>query len=119
MVSVRMLKVALVGLGPIGVEIGKALTARSDVTVAAAADPVFAGRPIGDLVPGAAGVVDGDLRAVLARGVDVAVLATTSRFAGIVPDLEAAIAARVHVVSTCEELAAPSDDLETWERLDR
>jgi 4-hydroxy-tetrahydrodipicolinate reductase len=117
MASVRMLKVALVGLGPIGVEIGKALTAQKDVTVAAAADPNFAGKPIGELVPGAAGLVDGDLRAALGRGVDVAVLATTSRFAGIVADLEAAIAARVHVVSTCEELAAPGDDAATWERL--
>jgi 4-hydroxy-tetrahydrodipicolinate reductase len=117
MASVRMLKVALVGLGPIGIEIGKALVAQKDVTVTAAADPAFAGRPIGDLVPGAAGVVDGTFKAALGRGVDVAVLATTSRFAGIVADLEAAIAARVHVVSTCEELAAPGDDVETWERL--
>src|SRR2546430_1240323 len=117
MASVRMLRVALAGLGSIGMEIGKALTAQPEVTVVAAADPAFAGRPLGDLVPGAAGVVDGDFRAALARGVDVAVLATTSRFAGLVPDLEAAIAARVHVVSTCEELAAPGEDSAGWERL--
>ena len=113
-----MLRVALVGLGPIGVEIGRALLAREDVTVVAAADPSFAGKPLGELVPGAVGVIDGDLRTALGRGVEVAVLATGSRFAGIVADLETAIAARTHVVSTCEELAAPGEDGATWRRLD-
>jgi hypothetical protein len=122
MASVRMLKVALVGLGPIGVEIGKALLGRADVAVTAAADPAFAGKPLTELLPGGAGVgvvVDGDLRTALGRGVDVAVLATGSRFTGVVADLETAIAARVHVVSTCEELAAPpgGDDDATWQRL--
>jgi 4-hydroxy-tetrahydrodipicolinate reductase len=118
MASVRMLKVALVGLGPIGIEIGRALQAREDVTLVAAADPVFAGKPIGDLVPGAAGVIDPELSAALARGCDVAVLATSSRLAGVAADLEKAIAARVHVVSSCEEMAAPGEQQELWARLD-
>src|SRR5262249_8286365 len=83
MASPRMVKVALVGLGPIGVEIGRALQAREDVTVVAAADPAFAGKRLDELVPGASGVIDKDLAAALSHGVDVAVLATSSRLEGI------------------------------------
>ncbi len=114
-----MIRVALVGLGPIGVEVGRALAARSDVTLVAAADPAFTGRSLAELVPGAPEVVvDKDLPSALSRGAEVVVLATGSRFAAIVPDLEAAIAARVHLVSTCEELAAPVEDTAIWQRLD-
>jgi 4-hydroxy-tetrahydrodipicolinate reductase len=108
-----MIRVALVGLGPIGLEIGRALAARSEVAIAAAVDPAYAGQSLVGLPE-----IDRDLKSGLARGVDVAVLATTSRFSAIVPDLETAIAARVHVVSTCEELAAPVEDPATWQRLD-
>jgi 4-hydroxy-tetrahydrodipicolinate reductase len=115
-----MIKVALVGLGPIGLEIGRALAARSDVTIAAAVDPAFAGRSLAEWLPAIdpALSIDADLRNGFSRGVDVAVLATTSRFSAIVPDLETAIGARVHLVSTCEELAAPVEDPATWRRLD-
>jgi 2,4-diaminopentanoate dehydrogenase len=114
------IRVALVGLGPIGIEIGRALLSfRPVVEITAAADPVHAGRSLAEIAPELPPLpVDADLAVALARGVDVVMLATTSRFAGIVPTLETAIAARVNVVSTCEELAAPVEDPATWRRLD-
>ena len=50
--------------------------------------------------------------------IDAVALTTTSRFSGIIADLETAIRRRVHVASTCEELAAPAIDPQTWARLD-
>jgi hypothetical protein len=116
-----MTRVALVGLGPIGVEIGRAISARGDLVLAAAVDldPALTGTSLANLVPGApAGVrVESSLAAALGT-VDAIALATSSRFARIVDDLDAAIAAGVHVASTCEELAAPAVDPTTWTVLD-
>jgi 4-hydroxy-tetrahydrodipicolinate reductase len=117
------LRVALVGLGPIGVELGKAVAARRDLSLVAAVDvaPALAGKSAAELVDGAPAAVrvEGSLDAALATGrIDAIALTTTSRFFGIVSDLETAIARKVHVVSTCEELSAPAVDPETWARLD-
>ena len=48
-------RVALVGLGPIGVEVGKALAGRDSMTLLGAADPApdKAGKPLSDLLAGA------------------------------------------------------------------
>jgi 4-hydroxy-tetrahydrodipicolinate reductase len=119
-VSARRARVALVGLGPIGIEIGRAVLARSDLQIKAAVDPAFAGRRLSDLVPGTGRIpVEKSLAEALAQTpIDVVALATGSRLAAVVPDLETAIRARVHLVSTCEELAAPSVDPKWWARLD-
>ena len=49
------LRVALVGLGPIGVEVGKALAGRDAMTLLGAADPApdKAGKPLSGLLSGA------------------------------------------------------------------
>jgi 4-hydroxy-tetrahydrodipicolinate reductase len=62
--------------------------------------------------------VENDLERALSQGVEAIALATSSRFAQVVPALETAIRRRVHVVSTCEELAAPVVDRVRWARLD-
>jgi hypothetical protein len=116
-----VLRVAVVGLGPIGLEIVRALVARRDVRIVAAADvsPSLSGRGLAELIPGAPDVrIDGELEAALGRGAEAMVLCTSSRFNTIVPSLELAIRKRVHVVSTCEEMAAPSIAPQTWARLD-
>ena len=110
-------RVALVGLGPIGVEVGKALAAREDVTLLGAADPApdKAGKPLVSLLDGAfPGVtVSGSAAALYAASAssrgpgDVAVLCTGSRLHAMLPQIEEAIAAGLHIVSTCEELAYP------------
>jgi 4-hydroxy-tetrahydrodipicolinate reductase len=110
-------RVALVGLGPIGIEVGKALFAREGVTLLGAADPAAdkAGKPLAGLLDGAfPGVTVTDSAAGLYaasastrdRG-DVAVLCTGSRLHAMLPQIEEAIAAGLHIVSTCEELAYP------------
>jgi hypothetical protein len=118
------LRVGVVGLGPIGLEVARAIVAaRRELRIVAAVDvsPALAGKRLDELVPGAPGDVrvEGSLDAALAPGrVEAIALTTTSRFAGIVSDLETAVRRRVHVASTCEELTAPAADPQTWARLD-
>ncbi len=110
-------RVALIGLGPIGIEVGKALATRDDIVLLGAADPALgkAGKPLAGLLDGAfpdvtvAASASG-LYATSAssrgRG-DVAVLCTGSRLHAMLPQIEEAIEAGLHIVSTCEELAYP------------
>jgi hypothetical protein len=115
------LRVAVVGLGPIGIEIVRALAARRDVRIVAAADvsPSLSGRGLAELVPGAPDVrIDAELGAALGRGAEAMALCTSSRFNTVVPSLELAISKRVHVISTCEEMSAPAIEPQTWARLD-
>src|SRR5262249_16888309 len=83
--------------------------------------PALAGEPLAELVPGApaGGTISRTLDEALAGGgVEAIALTTTSRFAGIVTGLETAIRRRVHVASTCEEMAALAIDPKTGARLD-
>lgn len=110
-------RVALVGLGPIGIEIGKALAGRPNVEIIGAADPApdKAGKPLGEVLgsgspgprvdPSAAELYR---RSAPARGTsDVVILCTGSRLDSVTPQIEEAIDAGMHIVSTCEELSFP------------
>jgi 4-hydroxy-tetrahydrodipicolinate reductase len=102
-----VIRVGVVGLGAIGREVVKAVLARPGLRLAAAADPVLAGRDAGE-VSGAepAGVaVAASVEEALAREVDVALVLTTSGVAEMLPIVGAAAARSVDVVSTCEDLA--------------
>ena len=110
-------RVALVGLGPIGIEIGKALVGRPGIEILGAVDPAAdkSGRDFYELI-GASGPalpVDSSAPSLYARRgldrrrIDVSVLCTRSRLESVMPQIEEAIAAGMHVVSTCEELAYP------------
>src|SRR5262249_37278170 len=107
----------LVGLGPIGIEVGKALLGRANIELLGAADPApaIAGKPVSDVL-GAAGskdAVDSSAGTLYSRTKarrekrDVSVLCTSSRLQVILPQIEEAVQAGLHVVSTCEELAYP------------
>ena len=110
-------RVVLVGLGPIGIEVGKALAGRPNIEILGAADPAeaIAGKTLTEVlgvpVPGL--TVDSSAAALYARSSperhrrDVAVLCTGSRLASVVSQIEEAVEAGLHVVSTCEELAYP------------
>src|SRR5262249_46020113 len=112
-------RVALVGLGPIGLEVGRALATRGGIDFLGAADPAadIAGKKLMDLLPvaGDAGTLPVDAQARdlygrLARSrekTDVVVLCTGSRLDSVAPQIEEAVEAGFHVVSTCEELAYP------------
>jgi len=117
------LRVGVVGLGPIGLEVTRAIMTRRELRIVTAVDvsPALLGKRLDELVPGAPEdvIIVGSLDEALSAGRTEAVaLTTTSRFAGIGSDLETAIKRRVHVVSTCEEMAAPAIDPRTWARLD-
>ncbi len=106
------LPVAVMGLGHIGRRIAEVAHASGELTLVGAVDasPAFAGKPLPELVPGSPkGLkVDRDLGQVLPRLKGGVLLhATGSRFEEVLPQLEAAVSAGVHVVSTCEELAFP------------
>ncbi len=111
-------RVALVGLGPIGIEVGKALAGREGIEFLGAADPSpeIAGRGLAELLqaPSVSNIpADAAARDLYARSAgnrqkrDVVVLCTGSRLEQVVSQIEEALEAGFHVVSTCEELAYP------------
>ncbi len=111
-------RVALVGLGPIGIEVGKALAGREAIEFLGAADPAPAivGRSLSELLaaPGVPTLeVDASTRDLYARSAgsrqkrDVVILCTGSRLENVVSQIEEALEAGFHVVSTCEELSYP------------
>jgi 4-hydroxy-tetrahydrodipicolinate reductase len=110
-------RVALVGLGPIGIEVGRALLGRPGIEILGSADPApdKAGRPLGEVLGGgdAPFPVAPSARALYivtgpARGRrDVVLLCTGSRLESVASQIEEAVDAGFHVVSTCEELSFP------------
>lgn len=104
-----MARVAVCGLGAIGVEILKHLAERSHEIVGVAdSDINKAGKTVAEL----AGLpleirVRPSIRALQLEGVDVVVFATSSRISKIEADLAQAISAGADVVATSEELAYP------------
>ncbi len=104
--------VVLMGLGDIGRAIARAALVRPEIRLAAAVDPhpAFAGRKLADAlgVPAPDVAIAEDLADALAAAPGGVVLqATQSRFAEVLPDIEEAVRAGLHVISTCEELAWP------------
>jgi len=101
-------RVALIGLGAIGREVLKALDGVASIRVVAAADPQFAGRDAGEVAGlpalGVAVVARAE-EALVAGAADVALVLTASGSAEMLPIVEAAAAAHIHIVSSCEDLA--------------
>ncbi|HLK93696.1 MAG TPA: dihydrodipicolinate reductase [Polyangia bacterium] len=99
-------RVAVVGLGAIGREVVKAVRARPSLELAGAFDPAFVGRDVGEVAElGPLGVKAASTLAAALSGADVALVLTLSGVAEMIPVVEAAGAAGVDVVSTCEDLA--------------
>lgn len=102
--------VVVMGLGDIGRAIARAALGRPDLRLVAAVDAATAGRKLADLIgtPCPDLVVQTDARKALAAAKGGVLLhATESRLEAVRPQLEAAVRAGLHVVSTCEELAFP------------
>jgi len=98
------------GLGPIGLGIARVLLEQGHQIVGAVdIDPAKVGRDLGTLLDGPPlGVeVTADPADALRAGAQVAVHSTGSRLLAVLPQLEALVAAGLHVASTCEELAFP------------
>jgi 4-hydroxy-tetrahydrodipicolinate reductase len=112
-------RVALVGLGPIGIEVARAVLGRPGIEILGAADPAAdkAGKDLRELV----GEEGGDRPFPIASSArelysessgrrgkrDVVLLCTGSRLQSVAPQIEEAVEAGFHVVSTCEELSFP------------
>ena len=110
-------RAVLIGLGPIGVEVGKAVAGRRDIELLGAADPAAdkAGKPLSTLLDGAfpnavilpsAAALYAETAASRGKS-DVVLLCTGSRLHAVLSQIEEAIAAGFHIVSTCEELSYP------------
>lgn len=103
------------GLGPVGLEVARAVLATPEFRLVGAVDPAHAGRRLGDLlgVGGLALEVEGDpARAFRAARGGVLLQATVSRLDDARPLLERAVKAGLFVATTCEELAYPWIDAE-------
>ena len=107
------LPVIVQGLGPIGVRIAEAALGAPALEVAGAVEinPEMVGRPLSEFVEGAPSVTIRDSVAAAradARGDDaILVHCTGSYLDRVVGQIEEALRAGLHVVSTCEELTYP------------
>jgi len=108
-----MLHVMQLGLGEIGKGTIDALLAQSrHVKLVSVVDPVFAGKTMGELMPGRPAIarlkIVGSIHEALKHGrAEVASMTTGSRTEDVRETAEELISARVHVVTTCEELSYP------------
>jgi 4-hydroxy-tetrahydrodipicolinate reductase len=103
-----VVRVAIVGLGSIGIDVLKAVVVRPGLSLVAVADPAHVGRDAGEVAGlGACGVtvVGSAAEAFTGGAVDVALVLTGSGVAEVMPIIEAAAASGVDVISTCEDLA--------------
>lgn len=111
-------RVVQVGLGPIGAAIARLVAQRPSLRLVGAVDvdPAKVGQPVAALLglTGEAAVsAEVRIEAVADRVLqtarpDIVLHSTSSSLAMVRPQLEALLAARVPVISTCEELAYPA-----------
>jgi len=124
-VSGPTIPVVVMGLGHIGRAVARAAIARDglDLVGAVDRDPTKAGRPLADVLDAPAPElrVVADLAQAIGRKKGGVVLhATGSRLEEVLPEVQAAVRAGWHVVSTCEELAFPElDHADLAKALDR
>jgi 4-hydroxy-tetrahydrodipicolinate reductase len=111
-VAETAIPVVVIGLGEVGRRVARAVQSRPEFKLVGVVDPKpgLAGVPLSDVLGAEAGglKVQADPSAALieARG-GVALIATGSSFAQLLPLLKKVVKAGVSVVSTCEELAWP------------
>jgi 4-hydroxy-tetrahydrodipicolinate reductase len=105
-----MVRVVVVGLGPIGVAAANALWADPEMELVGLVDtdPAKVGKSLDELTEGFA--VQRSMRdALSAYGgrADVAIVTTTSKLDRMAPTLREAMGLGLHVVSSCEEMSWP------------
>jgi hypothetical protein len=111
-----MTRVIVVGMGPIGVNCARAVLADSGMQLSGLVDldPEKLGKTADELVqpslkPGAGPPVVSSVSAAIgSTRADVAIVTTTSKFDKVIPTLRELMAAKLHVVSSCEEMSWPS-----------
>jgi hypothetical protein len=107
-----MIRVVIIGMGPIGIAAARAVLADAGLQLVGLVDlePAKIGRALDELGAGVSGgpKVSGSLDKAVANGADVAIVTTTSFFDRIADTLRACMQHKLHVVSSCEEMAWPS-----------
>ena len=110
-IRMRKTRVVVVGLGPIGIELGRLVSAQSETfQLVAAVDraPHLAGRPLRDLFGTRAPRGRVSAEPPSPRGGEgLAFLTTTSSIRSVAPTLERLLELGYHVVSSTEELSYP------------
>ena len=120
--SHSMINAALVGAGPLGINLYKYALQRHDIQIIQVIDidPAIQGRDIGEhcgMEPTGVRIVD---KLDESQKVDVAILATVSDLPRIGPQIISLVEAGLPVVSTCEELFFPWENNHSWsETIDR
>lgn len=104
-----MSRIVVIGLGPIGIAAAKVVQQSADLTLAGLVDldPAKLGKSLHELDASAiksSPVVDSIDKV---EKPDVAIVCTTSFFDKAVPLLRACMAKKIHVTSSCEEMAWP------------
>jgi 4-hydroxy-tetrahydrodipicolinate reductase len=118
-----MAKIVVVGLGPIGREMVRALHGRATAQIVGAADPAHAGKDLGELAGiGKLGLTIASSASeayVRSRG-NISLLCTTSHVSATAAQVEEAVNAGYSVVSTSESLSFPERENAGWaEWIDR
>jgi hypothetical protein len=108
------IKVAHVGLGPIGAAIVRQVAERKGFRIVGAVDidPAKAGRDLGEIAGAGRALrvkVSNDLKKAIKKAKpDVVVLCTSSSLKKVLPEMKEILALKVPIVSTTEELAYPT-----------
>jgi 4-hydroxy-tetrahydrodipicolinate reductase len=107
-----MLRVIVVGLGPIGIGAARAILADKGLQLAALVDidPKKIGKTLSQIGAGVEGgpPIVGTIADAVSHGGGVAIVTTTSKFDKIIPTLREFMGHQIHVVSSCEEMSWPA-----------
>lgn len=107
------IRVAIYGLGQIGLETAKVILGRRDIQLVGVIDndPAKLQRDVADLAgmtrPSGVRVSDRPDDVLGVARPQVVILTTGSRFKAILPQIKECVNARAHVISSCEELVLP------------
>ena len=116
MITVAPIRAALIGAGPLGINIYKYSLTRKDIVITHVIDiePSLTGKDMGQHSGlEASGVLISDKNSTIAD-VNVAILATVSDLPRIGPQLLSLIELGLPIVSTCEELFYPWGNSKEW-----
>src|SRR6266480_865905 len=101
-----MIRVIVIGLGPIGIAAAKAVLADKGLQLVGLVDvdPNKVGKTLSQIGADVAGgpVIVSNISEAAMHGAGVAIVTTTSKFDRIVPTLRELMGHQIHVVSSCE-----------------
>ncbi|MGH9694217.1 MAG: hypothetical protein ACRD5Z_08755, partial [Bryobacteraceae bacterium] len=107
-----MIRVMVIGLGPIGINAARAVLADKQMQLVGLVDvdPNKVGKTLAQIGSDVQGgpQICGSIAEAATHGAGVAIVTTTSKFDKIVATLRELMGHQIHVVSSCEEMSWPS-----------